>query len=389
MTYMLDRILSERIKSSAGPHLLLLGARQVGKSTLCRGLNPDVTVNLADERLFIRYAKDPALLARELEFRKDPSLVLIDEIQRVPALLNSVQLLIDEGRVKHRFVLTGSSARKLRTGGANLLPGRVVLEYLDPLTTRELGDAFDLDRALRIGTLPGIYLEPEHAEAKLRTYVDVYLREEVRAEALVKNVGEYARFLDVAAIVSGQWLNYSKLASDTEIPKETIRRFVGVLEDTLLAHRLPSFKPRTRLSRRATQRDRLLIFDIGVRNALLGLHGRPLSQDQFGPMFEHWLMLQSIYLNRALALGWTISGYRSSAGAEVDLVIETPDELWGVEIKSGHTYRKAFGRGLRSLEGFINGYKPLRKFVVYRGDTPQQDNDILVLPYRDFLALFA
>lgn len=183
--------------------------------------------------------------------------------------------------------------------------------------------------------LPGIFLGGPEAVDVLGTYAEVYLREEIRAEALTKNVGGYARFLDVSAIVSGQWLNYSKIASDTEIPKETVRRFVEILEDTLLLFRVHSFQPKRRISRRVSQRDRVLLFDVGVRNALLSLHRRPVSPDQTGSLFEQWFVLQALYLNRARRRGWAISSYRTEAGAEVDLVIEREDDIVGIEIKAG------------------------------------------------------
>jgi predicted AAA+ superfamily ATPase len=177
--------------------------------------------------------------------------VVIDEVQRVPRLLNTLQALMDDLPVKHRYLLSGSSARKLKAGGVNLLPGRIVVEHLPPLTVFETGPDFDLERALQVGMLPGVHLDPTGGIDLLGTYADTYLSEEIRAEAVVREIGSYARFLDVMAMTSGQWLNYSKLSSDTEIPKETFRRFVEILEDTLLAIRLPAFFPRRKTSRRA------------------------------------------------------------------------------------------------------------------------------------------
>lgn len=159
---------------------MLLGPRQVGKSTLCRSLNPTLSINLADEELFFAYAKEPGRLKRELAVLEPNALVLIDEVQRVPALLNTVQLILDEGATPPRFLLTGSSARKLKRGNANLLPGRILLEHLDPLSYLEMGESFDLKTALQVGTLPGIYLEHRRgaldAMAVLESYVAVYLR---------------------------------------------------------------------------------------------------------------------------------------------------------------------------------------------------------------------
>jgi len=237
-------------------------------------LKPGLVVNLADEGEYLRYAKDPGLLGRIVGGMNGKGPVFVDEIQRVPALLNVIQAILDRPG-SPRFLLTGSSSRKLRRGGANLLPGRVILEHVDPLSVLELGGKVRVERALQVGMLPGVYLDEREGHEVLSTYAETYLREEVRAEALTRDLGGFARFLDAAAIESGKWINYSKLSSDTEIPKETVRRYYGLLKDTLLILRLPPFKPRLKLGRRVSQRDRFVFFDIGVRNALLGLHRNP------------------------------------------------------------------------------------------------------------------
>lgn len=382
---MRDRLISDRVGRSK-KNILLLGPRQVGKSTLCRSLAPLRIIDLADEQVFLSHAKDAGLLKRELAAEKGAGLIVIDEVQRLPSMLNTVQSLVDDASNSYRFILTGSSARKLKRGGANLLPGRIILEYLDPLTYGEVRDGFDLPRALQIGMLPGIYLGGEEAIAVLDTYVEVYLREEIRAEALVRNMGDYARFLDMAAILSGQWLNYSKISSETEIPKETIRRYTTLLEDTLLIFRLPPFAPRRKIARRIAQRDKFLFFDIGVRNALLGIHHRPMAPDQKGSSFEQWFILQIIYLNRALRKGWHFSSYRTDAGAEVDLVIEREQDILGIEIKSGRNVSRADSRGLLSLEQVIGRYKTFSKWIVYAGDRRQSlENSVQALPYSDAL----
>jgi predicted AAA+ superfamily ATPase len=378
---MLGRTIEQRLRTSK-KSVLLLGARQVGKSTLTRALRPDLVINLADEAAYLGYAKDPGRLRRELSALGRPSLVVLDEIQRIPALLNSIQAEIDEGS-RHRFILTGSSARKLKRGGANLLPGRIVLEHLDPLSVWELGDAFDLDRALQVGTLPGIYLDRESGADVLDTYATVYLREEVQAESIIRDVGTYARFLDIAALGSGDWINYSKLASDTEIAKETVRRFFQILEDTLLAFRIPPFAS-SHPSRRVSQRDRILLFDVGVRNALLGLHRHTPAATDKGRLFEQWLILQCLYFIRAHHLAWRAYGYRTDAGAEVDLVLDTGKTLVAIECKLGHNVAAAQLGGLRSFA--TSTKRPVQSYVVFQGDKPQRFADgILALPFMTFL----
>ena len=384
---MYDRLITERISQSK-KSILLLGARQVGKSTLIGSLAPQKVINFADEEKFLSYSKDPSFLRREIDALTKPSLIAIDEIQRIPKLLNTIQAIIDAGKLKHKFILTGSSARKLKKKGANLLTGRILLEHLDPLTFLELKDDFDLTRSLQIGALPGIQTDLEEGVRTLGAYAEIYLREEIRQESEVRDIGSYARFLDVAAISSGQWLNYSKISSDAEIPKETVRRYVALLEDTFLIFRLPPFKPLRKISRRVAQHEKIFFFDLGVRNALLGLHHRSPSQDQIGFLFEHWFILQVIYLNRAFQKNWKLSVYRSSGGAEVDLVVERESDIIGIEVKSGAQVTNSDTRGLESLSEITGKIKLLQKWIAYRGDTPQKfENGTLALPFLEALKL--
>lgn len=378
---MFQRLIERRLAASK-KSVLLLGARQVGKSTLARKLAPDLTIDLSEEGTYLAYAKDPARLAREVRALARRSCILIDEVQRVPTLLNTVQALIDEGQ-GHRFLLTGSSARKLKRGGANLLPGRVILEHLDPLSVWELGEAFDLDRVLTIGSLPGIYSDKTEGVATLESYATAYLREEVQAEAIVRDLGSFARFVDMAAANSGFWVNYSKLSSDSEIPKETLRRYYQILEDTLLAFTVPPFASR-RVVRRASQRDRVFLFDLGVRNALLGAAGhRPVANEK-GRLFEQWIVLQCLYFIRAHRLPWRVYSYRTDAGAEVDAVVDTGHAQVAIECKLGHNVTAADLRGLGSFAAVAT--KPAKLYVVFGGDRQQKLNaQVTAVPFRAFL----
>jgi uncharacterized protein len=389
MTYMQDRILANLLKKLES-HILLLGPRQVGKSTLVRTLAPGLAVNLAIEADFLAYSKAPKRLLNEVRALPVATLIAIDEVQRVPALLNTVQALIDDNPLGHRFILTGSSARKLKRGGANLLPGRVINLSLCPLLVEELNStassAWDLERALQVGMLPGIFLNAHEGSLLLGAYAETYLKEEILAEGLAKDIGAFSRLLDAIAIISGQWLNYSKLASDCEIPKETVRRFVEILEDTLLLHRLPSFRPRHFLSRRVSQRERVLLFDVGVRNALLGLHRVSLPPTERGGLFEQWFILQVIGLVKTAQKAWTLSSYRTVDGAEVDLVVETSRSIIGIEVKAGANTHQQRYAGLLSLEQSLDGYKPCIKVVVYTGERAQLLGDgTRIVPYLEYL----
>ena len=302
---MYPRILANVLESSQRS-VLVLGPRQVGKSTLLASTAPDVSLNLASPRVFREFVGHPERLERELlAAPADVRTVFLDEVQRVPALLDVVQILLDEHPGRFRFLLSGSSARKLKRGQANLLPGRIHVHQMHPLLACELGEDFDLDRALAHGTLPGIYAERDAGlrGTDLRSYADTYLREEVQAEALVRNLGGFSRLLDLLAASSGRILNVQALCKQAGLAYETTRRYVEVLEDTLIMFRVPAWSGSSRSS--AVGHPRLFIFDIGVRNALLR---RPLDvplPDERGILLEHFVACE---LHRRLRTLWPGSG---------------------------------------------------------------------------------
>lgn len=365
LTYVLDRIIFNRLLASK-QHAMLLGPRQTGKSTLAKALSPILTINFADEPTYLSHQRDPRLLRQRVDALSTSGLIVIDEVQRIPSILNTLQALIDENPRGHRFLLTGSSARKLRRGGANLLPGRVVQERLSPLLLPEVGDKFDLERALQIGMLPGMYLSEDGADL-LESYSNTYLREEIQAEGLVENIGGFARLLDTIAVSSGRWLNYSKLASDTEIPKETIRRYVSILEDTLVLERLEPFRISNRSDRRVRQKEKVLLFDIGVRNALLRLHRSSLPATLQGEQFEQFVTLQVLGLIRAHRLPWKACSFLGASDQEIDIVLDTPDLVIALEIKRGHRLHERKFPAFTLLEELCHGYKPVQKLIAYTG----------------------
>ena len=375
-----------RLLGRTGRNALVLGPRQVGKSTLLASLRPDSTLNFASPRVFRDYVGHPERLERELDVAPESTrTVFLDEVQRIPELLDAVQVIIDREPSRFRFLLSGSSARKLRRGQANLLPGRVQVHRLHPLTVRELGADFDLDRVLAHGTLPGIYREPdpEVRASDLRSYTDSYLREEVQAEALVRNVGGFARLLDLVAAASGRILNVHSLSRDAALGYETARRYLDVLEDTLVAFRVPAWSgsDRANLIRHA----KLFLFDIGVRNALLR---RPLDRppdDERGLLLEH---LVAVEIYRRLGSCWpeaTLHHYRTRHGVEVDFVLSFGRETWGIEVKSGRRVHTSMLRGLKGLA--YRNPQVTRKILVFLGARPLLLDGVEILPLEDFLAL--
>lgn len=368
--------------------VLVLGPRQVGKSTLLAALKPDLVLNLAHPAVFRDFVARPERLADELAAAAPQiKTVFIDEIQRVPALLNLIQVLLDEEPRRFRFLLSGSSARKLRRGQANLLPGRVHVHHLHPLLAAELGPEFELDRALAHGTLPGIYAErdPELRAQDLRAYTDIYLREEIQAEALVRNLGGYARLLELAAAASGKVLNINALCRDAGVGYETARRYLSVLEDTLICFRVPAWRGSDRAQ--LVSHPKLFFFDLGVRNAILR---RPLDRpldDERGLLLEHQVAYE-IY--RRLGSLWpeaALTYYRTRHGLEVDFVLQVGRELWAIEVKSARDVPNRALRGLRAFSEKESRVK--RKILVFLGSRRQQRGGVEVLPFDAFLSELA
>ncbi len=375
-----------RLLRRTGRNALVLGPRQVGKSTLLASLRPDSTLNFASPRVFRDYVGHPERLERELDVAPESTrTVFLDEVQRIPELLDAVQVIVDREPSRFRFLLSGSSARKLRRGQANLLPGRVQVHGLHPLTVRELGADFDLDRVLAHGTLPGIYREPdpETRATDLRSYTDAYLQEEVQAEALVRNVGGFSRLLDLVAAASGRILNVHNLSQDSGLGYETARRYLEVLEDTLVAFRVPAWSGSDRAN--LIRHGKLFLFDIGVRNAVLR---RPLDRplpDERGLLLEH---LVAVEIYRRLGSFWpeaTLHHYRTRHGVEVDFVLSFGRETWGIEVKSGRRVHTSMLRGLKGLA--YRNPQVTRKILVFLGPRPQVVDGVEVLPLKDFLDL--
>lgn len=367
--------------------VLLFGPRQTGKSTLVRSVLPKEswTVDLLQHDTFLRLSKDPSQLRREVEakVRQGVRVVFVDEVQKVPALLDEVHGLIERGGI--RFVLTGSSARKLKRGGANLLAGRAVTRRLHPLTVRELGNDFDLARTLRLGTLPAVATSDEAAARDLlRSYGETYLREEIQAEAVVRNLGSFGRFLDVAAAQCGEILNYTAVGRDAALATRTVQEYFQVLEDTLLGFRLEAWakSPRARL----VKHPRFYLFDTGVTNALtqrLTAAGDPLAR---GRLFEQWVVLECLRLIDYLDLETRCYYWRTNQGAEVDLVFERHGRLvLAVEIKAK---RRIAGADLSGLRSFAQAHPAVPRVVVCEVTEEHEVEGTDVVSWRKFFEEF-
>jgi predicted AAA+ superfamily ATPase len=377
---MIVRLLGSQIGSTR-KSILLLGPRQVGKSTLLRQLKPDLTLNLAKENEFLRYSADPQLFFDEIQ-SAEAKVIFIDEIQRIPSLLNSVQALIDEsqGKSELRFLISGSSARKLRRGQANLLPGRVLSYEMSGLCARELGYKVDLAKALKHGFLPEPFLETSsrQAEKLLQSYSAIYLKEEIQAEALSRNIHGFARFLLSIAASSGQVLDFTKIATKAKVSRSSSIRFVEILEDTLIAQRIGCFEGA--INADTIKHPKFYFFDVGVLNGLL--ENFNISEDRKGFLFEH--LVYSQIRNSALAhdLPIQINFFRTRHGLEVDFVVQLRDQIWAIEVKSGN----ASDSDLRSLEAFLD-YCPQvhQRVLVTPQEKKRRKNGILICDWMTLL----
>lgn len=351
---LMERSLTAR--ASHGKVRVVLGARQTGKSTLLRrvaGPEP-IDLDLQDPRVRLRYEQHPGQLLTELEaLGTARRTIVIDEIQKVPELLEEVQFVADKKPRQYSFLLTGSSARRLRRNSANLLPGRAHVFELFPLANGERkgdGDAAllpqslpdgsfagfptaTLEQRLLHGDLPGIATAArETRAATLTAYTDTYLQEEIRQEAMVRDVGLFAAFLQVAAQESGKVMNVAALSRTTGIAAATITNHLEVLVDTFVGYRIPAFGSRAR--RRVQTAPKFLFFDLGVRNAATGWSlDKALVDTQGGELLEQWVTLELHRRCRAAGRGHAVSYWRTYQGAEVDVVLETPKEVLPIEVK--------------------------------------------------------
>jgi uncharacterized protein len=341
----------------------LFGARGTGKTKLLESLigRPgNLWVDLLQSGELLTFSRNTGELEQRINsFKAPPKWIVIDEVQRVPELLNQVHSLIESRGLK--FALTGSSARKLKRGSANLLAGRALLNHLFPLTHIELEGDFDLTSALSWGTLPSVVNEADEAVRPeiLKTYVEVYLREEIREEQIVRRLDPFARFLEVAAQSSGEIINLSKMGREAGTDAKSIARYFQILEDTLLGFYLEPYHNSIRKRQRALAK--FYLFDIGVKRVLEGaLRNQPRPQTyEWGKLFEHFLVNEAHRLNSYLRADYRFSYLRTQSQLEVDLILERKGERsWVIEIKSSEPDRTELGK-LKSMAQSIPNSRPV------------------------------
>jgi len=351
--------------------LFLLGPRQTGKTSLIRNTLRDAQVyDLLDTSVFLTLSQHPGRLGEELGPRD--RIVVIDEIQRLPTLLNEVHRLIETRGV--RFLLTGSSARKLRRGGVNLLGGRARTKYLHPLTWKELGGRFDLARAVARGLLPSIYFSDD-PQADLDAYAGLYLQQEIVAEGTTRNVPAFSRFLKVAALCNGTIVNFTNVANDAQMARTTVYEYFEILKDTLVLHELPAWRKTT--TRKPLASSKYYFFDVGVVGALQGRTVRP-GTPEFGQAVETFLM-HELGSYRDYSSGEPLSYWRSTSGFEVDFII---GDHTAVEVKAK---KNVSPQDFKSLRALAEEKRLKRYLCVCLEPRTRNVEGITILPIERFL----
>ncbi len=371
---MYSRIL--KLEETNEDSTFLWGARQVGKSTLLETLFPEARYyDLLKSEEFERFFRRPSLLREELMQSDHRDLVIVDEIQKVPQLLDEVHWLMKNKGI--RFILCGSSARKLIRYGANLLGGRALRNVLYPLVSAEI-PAFDLMRAIHNGMIPRHYTI-ENPQRRLQAYIGDYLNEEIRAEALSRNLSSFTRFLEIAARCSGEMIVYNNIAQDCGVSAPTVKEYFNILEQTMIGYLIPAFTATEK--RRAILASRFYYFDVGIVNYLLKRKHIEQGTDEFGHAFEH-LMIQEIiaYLSYNLS-DEKLSYWRTASGYEVDCIIG--QGRIAIEFKSSEEVKSRHTKGLKA---FQEDYPDVRMIMVSMDMYRRDLNDIEVIPAIEFLS---
>jgi predicted AAA+ superfamily ATPase len=354
--------------------LFLMGPRQTGKSSLLKKVFSDsYKIDLLRNDEFLRYQKDPGLLIREFESKKKTELILIDEIQRLPDLLNDVHYLIEQ--TNHHFLMTGSSARKMKKVGTNLLGGRAGRIIMHPFIRAELNAKFSLNKALSFGLLPSVYFN-ENPKNKLNDYVGLYLKEEILSEGLTRNLPAFSRFLESAAAMNGKMINYTKIANDAQIPPSSAYEHFKVLEDTLIAKEVISFN-KTNI-RKAISTSKFYFFDIGVVRSILGRGQITSSDADYGDTFEAYIFQELSAYTSYNQLS-DIKYWRSKSNYEVDFIF---DNRIAIEVKTTKKVNSSDLKGLKALAE----EKLLKKYILISFDKKNQFFEgVDCLYWEDFL----
>lgn len=369
----------KRFFTPPGESYFLFGPRGTGKSTWLKSHYPNAFwVNLLDPETFRLFSAYPERLASVLKEHPSQKTVVIDEVQKAPELLNVVHSLIEE-KLDYQFILTGSSARKLKKQGVNLLGGRALLRHMPPFFASELGSDFRLERALVQGMLP-IVCDARNPNEVLRAYAGIYLKEEVQAEGLVRDVGDFARFLETMSFSHASVLNASNISRDCQIARKTVDSYLLILDDLLLSFQLSVF--RRKAKRALSTHNKFYLFDAGVYNSL-----RPQALYDV-PTEKEGLALEGLVAQHlkswvdAQRGDYQLHFWRTSSGLEVDFILTGPDLFCAIEVKNGTAVHPG---DLRGLEAFRQDYPEVTPLLLYRGQHRFKQKEILCCPVEEFL----
>ena len=367
---MFKRLINKPLESRKS--FFLFGPRGTGKTTWLKHNLPDALfINLLQSEFYNRLSANPGYL-REMIPPNYRDWIVIDEIQRIPAILNEVHDLIESYRLD--FIMTGSSARALRRKGVNLLAGRALTYYMHPLTVMEQQDDFNLRNSLQHGHLPARFSE-DNPEKYLKDYVQTYLREEVMQESLTRNIGHFSRFLEVASFSQGETININGVARETQIARPVAENYFSILEDLLIAVRLPIFNYKAK--RRLISQKKFYFFDTGVYRAVRPIGPLDSDAEMDGPALETLVLQELRAINDYLECGYKIHFWRTRNQLEIDFVLYGPKGLLAIEIKRS---RQVHYKETRALREFKKDYSSAVCYVFYGGSTPLYMEDITVLP---------
>jgi predicted AAA+ superfamily ATPase len=355
--------------------IFFLGARQTGKTTLLKTLFPDALwFDLLISSQYERLSKSPDILRETVLANRNVSLVIIDEIQLIPMLLNEVHWLISNCGT--RFILSGSSPRKILRSEVNLLGGRALRYELYPLVSVEIPD-FDLLRAINHGLLPRHY-DAAKPDKFISAYVGSYLQDEIVTEARIRNVGTFARFLEMAAITNGEMVNYTNIASDCGVSTTTVKEYFHILEDTLIGRFLPSFQKRPK--RRVITAPKFFLFDVGITNYLLHRGRIEQGSELFGKAFEHFIYQEIYAHSRYSGKEYPIYYWRTASQIEIDFVLG--DHEVAIEVKATG---QANHRHLKGLKAFSQEYEVKKMILISNDPLPRLVDNMTILPWKIFL----
>ena len=353
----------------------LWGARQTGKSTLLKSLYPDTLYfDLLLSYEYERFLRNPGLI-REIAQAQAPGIrVIVDEIQRIPGLLNDIQWLIVNR--KDKFILSGSSPGKILRSGGNLLGGRAIRYELFPLVYPEITD-FDLVRAINNGLLPRHYLSNNPSKL-ISAYIGSYLRDEIMAEARTRNISSFSRFLEAAALTNGEIVNYKNVASDCGVSAPTVKEYFQIVADTMTGRFLPSYQKNPK--RRVILAPKFYLFDVGIANYLVKRGKIEPGSESFGKAFEHFIYQEITAHSHYSDLNYDISYWRTASNIEIDFVLG--DHQVAIEVKST---AQAKSRHLSGLKNFAEEYTVKKQILVTNETHPRKVGNIMILPWKEFL----